>query len=75
VNVAYHLYDHSGAYVVFDGRRTSLPFDLRPGDSVTLPVVIDLAADAVSAEISLVHEGVGWFHHFDSASVVGFLLP
>jgi SPOR domain len=63
VNLAYHWLDKKGQMVVFDGERTSLPYDLKPGESVTLKAAIHAPeqAGAYILEITLVQEGVAWF--------------
>jgi cell division septation protein DedD len=63
VNLAYHWLDQKGRMVVFDGERTPLPHDLKPGDSVALKALIQPPEKAGSyiLEITLVQEGVAWF--------------
>ena len=63
VNLAYHWLDKKGQMVVFDGARTPLPYDLKPGESVTLKATIypPELPGAYVLEITLVQEGVAWF--------------
>jgi cell division septation protein DedD len=63
VNLAYHWLDQKGRMVVFDGERTPLPHDLKPGESVTLKALIQPPekAGSYTLEITLVQEGVAWF--------------
>ena len=63
VNLAYHWLDTKGQMVVFDGARTPLPYDLKPGESVTLKATIypPELPGAYVLEITLVQEGVAWF--------------
>ena len=63
VNLAYHWLDKKGQMVVFDGERTPLPYDLKPGESVTLKAAIHPPElpGAYILEITLVQEGVAWF--------------
>ena len=63
VNLAYHWLDKKGQMVVFDGERTPLPYDLKPGESVTLKATVHPPElpGAYILEITLVQEGVAWF--------------
>jgi hypothetical protein len=63
VNLAYHWLDRKGRMAIFDGERTPLPYDLKPGDSVTLKALIQPPekAGSYTLEITLVQEGVAWF--------------
>ncbi|MGH2451734.1 MAG: S8 family serine peptidase [Candidatus Limnocylindria bacterium] len=62
VNVSAHWLDASGAVLVWDGPRTPLPGDVRPGQSVTLTVALGAPpAGATHVVIDLVAEGVRWF--------------
>jgi len=63
VNLTYHWLDKKGQMVVFDGERTPLPYDLKPGESVTLKATINPPElpGAYILEITLVQEGVAWF--------------
>ena len=63
VHLSYHWLDRKGKVAVFDGLRTPLPSDLRPGESVKLNATIQ-APDrpgSYTLEITLVQEGVDWF--------------
>lgn len=63
VNVGYHLLDMDGETIVFDGRRTALPSNLYPGDTILLPVGVDPpdAEGEFVVAFDLVHEHVRWF--------------
>lgn len=62
VHVSVHWYDASGAVLVWDGARTSLPRDVAPGESVSLSVALGTPPTAASSlAIDLVSEGVRWF--------------
>ena len=60
--LAYHVYTDIGALTVWDGLRTSLPYDLAPGERVTLAAQLrapSRAGDHVFAW-DMVEEGVAW---------------
>lgn len=63
--VAYHWFSSDGRCLVFDGIRTSLPFDIQPGDAATFDVRVaaaeSRAADDCELRLTLVQEGVHWF--------------
>ena len=63
VRLSYHWYNDSGKVIQWDGESTSLPHDLRPSDSVTVDMRIfaPFEAGTHTLEITLVHEGIGWF--------------
>jgi O-methyltransferase len=69
VLAAYHWHDAAGRCMVFDGKRTALPFDIPPGDTATFDVCV--GAPEINEEsdcqlqISLVQELVFWFHDHD----------
>ena len=62
-DLAYHLFDPSGAVVVWDGARTLLPAAVGPGASVTVNATVTLPATpgAFALKFDLVQEGVTWF--------------
>jgi hypothetical protein len=63
VHLSYHWLDRKRQPVVYDGLRTQLPGDLKPGESVTLKVAIrspDKPGEYV-LQMTLVQEGVAWF--------------
>ena len=63
VNLSYHWIDRSGKIVVFDGERTSLPKDLKAGESVKVQAKIkspDQPGDYV-LRMTMVQESVAWF--------------
>jgi hypothetical protein len=63
LNFGAHVFDQSGAVVLWDGPRTSLPKDVGPGASITLPVLVKAPAmpGSYRAALDLVLEGVSWF--------------
>lgn len=72
VHLSYHWLDGKGKVVVFDGLRTPLSSDLRPGESVKLKATIQ-APDrpgSYTLEITLVQEGVDWFPDRDGDKLV-----
>ncbi len=63
VRLSYHVYTSTGALEVWDGVRTSLPYDVAPGARVRLDPRLRAPAgggDRVFAW-DLVEEGVAWF--------------
>lgn len=62
IAVSYHVFDADGRLVTWDGRRTSIGGELRPGQSRTLAVTYDVPASAgtyfVNTEV--VREGIAW---------------
>lgn len=75
IRVSYHWYGADGECMVFDGMRTPLPFDIEPRNRATFPVHV--VAPAVHGEhrlqLSLVQEGISWFHTWDNA--LGVWMP
>lgn len=69
VRLSYHWLDPAGNPVVFDGRRTPLPFDLGPGDSVRVSAAVEAPERAGRhvLRLSMVQEGVAWFDASGSA--------
>jgi hypothetical protein len=67
VNFSYHWLDRKRQVVVFDGLRTPLPADLKPGESVTLRAAIRAPEKAGEhlLHVTLVQEGVAWFSDRD----------
>jgi hypothetical protein len=63
INLGNHWLDMNGTLVTSDDGRTALPFDLKPGDEIELPLTITppLNAGNYILEIDLVQEQVGWF--------------
>ena len=63
VDLGYHWYDQLGKVVVWEGLRTKLPADLRPGQAVTLQAQVQSPPDGgtYSLRFDLVLEGVSWF--------------
>jgi len=63
VNFSYHWLDRNGATVVFDGLRTPLPRNLKPGESVALNAAIAAPEKPgrYTLELTLVQEQSAWF--------------
>ncbi len=63
VSISYNIYNSLGETIVFDGSRTALQNDIRPGETVTVPVDIKVPAAGGSyiIEYDIVQEGVAWF--------------
>jgi hypothetical protein len=62
-NLSYHWLNQKGAVVVFDGLRTPLPQDVKPGESVTLNAIIQAPEKPGKylLEVTLVQEQSAWF--------------
>ena len=63
VNLGNHWLDSNGKALIGDDGRTGLPFDLKPGDEVELPLTItppSTPGDYI-LEIDMVQEQVAWF--------------
>jgi len=72
VSLSYHWLNPKGEMVVFEGARTALPNDVKPGDVVDLRQTIQ-APDRPGTyvlEVTLVQEGNAWFPEVDSANKV-----
>ena len=63
VHVSYHWLQPDRTVAVSDGRRTSLPKAVAPGESLTLTVNVDTPGQAgrYILSVDLVEEGVTWF--------------
>jgi len=63
VDLGYHWYDQFGKPVVWEGLRTKLPADLRPGQAVALAAQVQSPPDGGTYQLrfDLVLEGVSWF--------------
>jgi cell division septation protein DedD len=72
VNLSYHWLNQKGAPVVFEGLRTPLPRDLKPGDSVKLNATIQAPAKPgkYTLEVTLVQEQAAWFPDKKCAKLV-----
>ena len=64
VFASYHWLSRDGSVVVFDGIRTSLPFDIESGDSCRcwVNVISPDEPGRYELQVSLVQEQVCWFH-------------
>lgn len=63
IHLAYHWVDKSGKMVIFDGKRTRLPGDVKPGEEVSLKarVIAPPQAGEYRLEFDMVQEAVAWF--------------
>jgi hypothetical protein len=70
VMVSYHWIDHSGNMVLFDGMRTNLPHDVRPGERIELRCLLRApeARGRMMLVWTLVQEHVAWFNDRNRAS-------
>jgi hypothetical protein len=66
VLLAYHLFDGQGRLVLWDGARTPLGGDLRPGESraLTLTYVAPAEAGTYSLNTDAVREGISWLSSY-----------
>ncbi|MGH2471312.1 MAG: SpoIID/LytB domain-containing protein [Candidatus Limnocylindria bacterium] len=63
--LSYHIYDHGGTPVIWDGARGRLPSNVPPLTSVTVPISVALPSGTGTyrLEWDMVQEGVAWFSH------------
>lgn len=63
VQLSYHIWSASGAEVVHEGARTSLPATVRPGDAVRISAWMGSPPHPgrYVVEWDMVQEGAGWF--------------
>ncbi|MGE5303758.1 MAG: SPOR domain-containing protein [Alphaproteobacteria bacterium] len=71
VNLSYHWLDRKGQVVVFDGLRTPLPQDLKPGESVKINASIRAPQHPgqYTLEVTLVQEAAAWFPEKDGGQL------
>lgn len=72
VHLSYQILDHNKQLVLSDGLRTTLPYDLRPGQRVTVPMSLK-APDEVGdyiVQLDMVQEGEAWFGEKGSKPIV-----
>jgi hypothetical protein len=70
VTISYHIFDNQGRVVVWDGARTALGSDLRPGESRTLTITyVAPAVGSFSLHTEAVREGIAWFSAYGSPAV------
>jgi hypothetical protein len=63
IALSYHWLDKDGKVIIFDGIRTSLPYDVKPGEEVTLNASVktpDKPGEYI-LEFDMVQERVSWF--------------
>ena len=72
VSLSYHWLNRKGTTVVFDGLRTPLPQDLKPGESVDLKAAIQAPEKPgrYILEVTLVQERWAWFTEKNGAKLV-----
>jgi hypothetical protein len=70
VAVSYHWLDAERRPIVFDGLRTHLPQDVRPGECVRVRCFVRAPEQPgrMTLVLTLVQEEVAWFDHRDPAS-------
>ena len=63
IRVSYHWRSVEGDVHTYEGLRSPLPCDVRPGESAIVPVWVEVPAEpgAYRLEVDLVHEHVRWF--------------
>ncbi|HET8568992.1 MAG TPA: hypothetical protein VFM93_08410 [Candidatus Limnocylindria bacterium] len=66
--VSYHVFDGDGRLIVWDGRRTSIGGELRPGESRTIAVFYDQpqSAGTYFLNTEVVREGIAWLSQYGS---------
>jgi hypothetical protein len=71
LNVSYHWLDSQSVPVVFDGKRTAMPHDVKSNETITLEA--DVVAPSITGnyilEIDLVQEAAAWFKDKGSSTV------
>jgi len=71
VRVGTHLYDRHAKLIAIDHSRHDLPHDVDPGQSIDLTIEVPLPADGdFVVGIDLVAEGVIWFEHVGSGTLM-----
>ena len=71
VRVGTHLYDRHAKLIAIDHSRHDLPRDVDPGESIDLTIEVPLSADGdFVVGIDLVAEGVIWFEHVGSRTLM-----
>ena len=71
VRVGTHLYDRHATLIAIDHSRHDLPHDVDPGESIDLTIAVPLPADGdFVVGIDLVAEGVIWFEHVGSRTLM-----
>jgi SAM-dependent methyltransferase len=71
VRVGTHLYDRHATLIAVDHTRHDLPRDVGPGESIDITIEVPLPADGeFVVGIDLVAEGVIWFEHVGSRTLM-----
>lgn len=73
--MSYHWYGRHEECLVYDGIRTPLPFDIGPHTRAAFPVRVlaPAAQGQCRLQLSLVQEGIAWFHAWEEA--LGVWMP
>ncbi|HUQ41835.1 MAG TPA: SpoIID/LytB domain-containing protein [Candidatus Limnocylindrales bacterium] len=63
VRLSYHWIDAGGTPVVWDGPRSALPFDVKPGQEILIAAAVraPLGEGAYLLAWDMVQDGIGWF--------------
>ena len=71
IRLAYHWLDRNNKIIVFDGHRTTLPYDVKPGEEVTLDALVVGPAQPGDyiLEFDMVQEMVAWFKDKGSGTI------
>ncbi|HEY3366592.1 MAG TPA: S8 family serine peptidase [Symbiobacteriaceae bacterium] len=78
VHLSYHWRDDKGNAVIFNGRRTVLPSDVAPGQTVTLSAVVEAppSSGTFVLQWDMVQELITWFEWQGTAALfVSVLVP
>jgi hypothetical protein len=70
VHLSYHWFDYAGRIAVYDGARTLLPHDVRPGETVSINARVSpppLPGNYL-LRLTMVQEGVVWFDNVSAGS-------
>jgi hypothetical protein len=71
VRIGTHLYDRHAKLIAIDHSRHDLPRNLDPGESLDITIEVPLPADGdYGVGIDLVAEGVIWFEHVGSRTLM-----
>ncbi len=63
VSISYNIYNSLSETIVFDGTRTAIKNDVKPGETIAVPMNIKIPASGgrYIIEYDIVQEGVAWF--------------
>jgi hypothetical protein len=70
VRLSYHWFDYAGRTAVYDGDRTLLPHDVRPGETVSVNARVSPPPlpGHYLLRLTMVQEGVEWFDNVSAGS-------